>query len=141
LIKAVESGDCSTLIDSKFLVNVGRMDHASDFPLLLAAGVGALEMIICLLDLGADMYATNDHGHSAIHASSLFGRPNTLAFLIDYGFSVDLRNRKGELLLEEVLEDIGYSKDIDTYRQLDLNALQYCRCSLGQHLRRNVISS
>jgi hypothetical protein len=29
-----------------------------------------------------------------------------LAFLIDYGFSVDLRNRKGELLLEEVLEDI-----------------------------------
>jgi hypothetical protein len=22
-----------------------------------------------------------------------------------------------------------------------LNALQYCRCSLGQHLRRNVISS
>jgi ankyrin repeat protein len=76
-------------------------------PLMVAAGMGrtaerppdeermALETVKLLVELGADVNATDDSGQTALHSASYIGADAIAQFLVEHGAKVDVKDRYG----------------------------------------------
>ncbi|MGH9785547.1 MAG: ankyrin repeat domain-containing protein, partial [Terriglobia bacterium] len=79
-------------------------------PLMVAAGAAqdattgrneqeqknALDAVKLLVELGADVNATNDDGQTALHAAAFNGADEIVQFLAGRGAAVDVRDKNGE---------------------------------------------
>lgn len=77
-------------------------------PLMVAAGfgrvlgeslvpeIGALEAVKVAVALGGDVNATDEAGHTAMHAAASWGADSIVRFLADRGASVSVKNKIGE---------------------------------------------
>ena len=81
---AAGNGD---LLYAKWLVNVRHFDvnRRGDFgmtPIQVATQENQLEVISWLVSSGADLYTHDNHGRSVLANAALYGKPNTVEYLI-----------------------------------------------------------
>lgn len=69
--------------------------------LIIAAGVGRIEIVKLLLDRGADMEYADDDGFTALTAASVMGRVDVVRLLLDRQADVNHRTKKGDIPLIE----------------------------------------
>ena len=60
-----------------------------DFPILLAAGGGFIDMIKLLLKFGGKEDFVNQYGYSALHRSSCIGHSEAVTLLLQHGLPHD----------------------------------------------------
>jgi len=69
--------------------------HKGETPLLLAAQAGSVIEIEHALDMGADIYETDDNGNTALHLASRNGHPDSIEALVEAGSDIDALNDAG----------------------------------------------
>ena len=55
-----------------------------------------LEAVKVMVELGADIHATNRQGQTAMHAAGFAGEDEVIQFLADKGAKVDVQDRSGQ---------------------------------------------
>ena len=55
-----------------------------------------LEAVKVVVELGADVHATNRQGQTAMHAAGFAGEDEIVQFLVDKGAKVDVQDRTGQ---------------------------------------------
>jgi ankyrin repeat protein len=55
-----------------------------------------LEAVKVMVELGADIHATNRQGQTAMHAAGFAGEDEVIQFLVDHGAKVDVEDRSGQ---------------------------------------------
>jgi ankyrin repeat protein len=76
-------------------------------PLGTAAAFGANEMAALLLERGADVDATADHGFTPLHAAAANGNAELVQLLLEHGANRDARNEQGRTPAELAPELFG----------------------------------
>jgi ankyrin repeat protein len=56
----------------------------------------ALDAVTTIVNLGADVNATNHRGDTALHGATSAGFPNLVKWLVDHGANVDAKNERGQ---------------------------------------------
>ncbi len=55
-----------------------------------------LDAVKAVVELGADIHATNRQGQTAMHAAGFAGEDEVIQFLVDHGAKVDVEDRSGQ---------------------------------------------
>ena len=90
-------------------------------PLMAAAGVGrsarlnrskeeqkqSIEAINMMLDLGADINASNNDGLTAMHGAAFSGANDVVKFLAEHGAKLDMKDRYGQTPLSRAEGDLN----------------------------------
>ena len=82
------------------LDDVNATGPFGEHPLDVAAGRGALDEVLALLDGGADINAAGDLGNTALHEAVGQGHVDVVSTLLRRGASRALRNQDGHTALE-----------------------------------------
>ena len=79
-------------------VNSRDLDHGYT-ALHLAAGMGHLQVVQCLVSSGADVNMKNKYGYTALHEAAREGHLQVIQHLLSSGADVNMKNRRGETAL------------------------------------------
>jgi hypothetical protein len=117
LIKAVLMA--SVAVVQCLVIELGAdINQASGLtPLTMAASQGDMEMVSCLVQLGAKMDSTDEDGNTALHVSACDGHLEMLKFLAEQGDAANIAaaNNKGETVWDLLKDriDITRRDDVD----------------------------
>lgn len=111
--RAAESSDVAAM---KLLVSKGadpRLRSAEGVtPLMVAAGLGWganssrnapdswMAAVKYILELGADVNATDIYGYTALHGAAYRGDNDMVRFLVDHGARLDFRSKRGQTVTD-----------------------------------------
>jgi ankyrin repeat protein len=144
---AAAAGDVSmmrTLIAKGADPKLTTRDHTT--PLMVAAGLSrredrrqddeknAVEAVKLIVELGADVNATNDDGATALHAAAFTGANEIIQFLVDKGARLDIPDRFGQTplsiaegdpngLVDDHERNIVHKATADLLRKLGANTV------------------
>jgi hypothetical protein len=84
-------------------------------PLTMAASQGDMEMVSCLVQVGAKMEAADEDGNTALHVSADDGHLKRLNFLAEKGDAANIAaaNNKGETVWDLLKDRIDITRDDD----------------------------
>ena len=80
--------------------------YGADLRVSAAEEKNALEAAKLLLDLGADVNASNEAGQTSLHAAAAIGANGVVRFLVERGAGVDAKTRQGRTPLDEALRGV-----------------------------------
>ena len=104
LIQAAQTGNIAAV--SQHIQAGSNLNTRSDFdgctPIILAAAFGRTDVVKKLIAAGADLTATNNQKHTALHAAAFFCRPDIVEILIDAGIDADALNHNQEKAIDMV---------------------------------------
>ena len=95
-----EYGDTLPEFSGIRLLDVNSIGHFGNHPLKCAAVRGDPNELVALLDAGALVNASNEHGFSALHFAVEHGHVEIVRLLLARGASVDIRGDSGETPLD-----------------------------------------
>lgn len=104
LIQAAQTGNIAAV--SQHIHAGSDLNVRSDFdgctPVILAAAFGKTDVVRELIAAGADLTATNNQNHTALHAAAFFCRPDIVTLLVDAGIDTEALNHNQETALDMV---------------------------------------
>lgn len=104
LIQAAQTGNIAAV--SQHIQAGSNLNTRSDFdgctPIILAAAFGRTDVVKKLIAAGADLTATNNQKHTALHAAAFFCRPDIVEILVDAGIDADALNHNQEKAIDMV---------------------------------------
>lgn len=118
---AVEKGPCQliqVLLSAHAEMEIA--DCRGSTALLLAAGSRSecgSEIVMCLLDVGANANVRNCEGTTPLHRAARFGTPETVKILLDHDLEVNVLNIDEETPLFKAVENVP-SRGVPIARQL-----------------------
>jgi ankyrin len=80
--------------------------YGADLHVSAAEEKNALEAAKLLLDLRADVNASNDAGQTSLHAAAAIGANGVVRFLVERGARLDAKTRQGRTALDESLRGV-----------------------------------
>ena len=118
-------------------INLETADRSKSSPILLAAKNGCFDTFKCLVELGADLSATNSQGQNAVHIAAHHHHINILKYLITSVPQIDVWSILSEMLISD--DGTGYAegaaRSLDPLMQWDPS--RYC----VEILAHNAVSS
>lgn len=81
--------------------------YGADLQVSAAEEKNALEAARLILDLGADVNASNEAGQTSLHAAAAIGANGVVRFLVERGARLDARTRQGRTALDEALRGVA----------------------------------
>jgi ankyrin repeat protein len=81
-------------------------------PINLAAGLGSLEIVVDLLDAGADPHVAGFGGATPLHAAALSGQMDVAKVLLERGARVDARDNLGRIPLLTYASSATHNLDL-----------------------------
>ena len=104
LIQAAQTGNIAAV--SQHIRAGSDLNVRSDFdgctPVILAAAFGKTDVVRELIAAGADLTATNNQNHTALHAAAFFCRPDIVTLLVEVGIDTEVLNHNQETALDMV---------------------------------------
>lgn len=109
--------------------NANHRGSSGIVPLLLSCVYGDLGAVRVFVEHGADVHATQQNGHGALHAAAGFGHPHLIAPLVCAGALVDARNARDETPL---MYAVHKNHDEVARELLRLGADRYATAASGE---------
>lgn len=83
---------CRTLLRTPLLLQCHTSDGGGSTPLHLACATGAEAVVALLLDMGADVTATDSTGAAPLHMAALFGQVAVIQTLLSSKQVITIRH-------------------------------------------------
>lgn len=94
------------------LSDVNQKSLFNDYPINIAATRGSIEELSLLLDHGADINASGEHGYLPIHNAVEQNKVDAIFWLIKNGALIDAKNDDG-LTSKELAKALGQKNAMD----------------------------
>lgn len=127
----------------------GSYPRPSDTPLVVAARMGHLQVVLVLLRAGAEVNESNSSRYTALHAAADSGCLEVAAALIDHGANMEAQDKAGHTPLHRAVMArsypmakllLGRGAKVDTGNGIGLTPLHYAAISKQPGLVRLLLS-